>query len=138
MKPVHDGYRNNALFEPTSDDLVLHWEEYEDFILRWSASLDEERVALNIKSAHLAAWEMLLRCFDGLLIQHDCYERFKNITNSDINVDERFLALHDSLDFISRNMVSMYEVWNYEIISYLRDYCCWLSNMVVLNGRKNV
>ena len=131
VKPVHDGYRGRALFESTSKDLSIHWDEYESFIMKWAASLSGDQIASSVKKAHLAAWDMLLYCCDDAIKQQGYQNQFNNTTDVTFNVDERFMALQESLVFISKNFVALHEVWICEMGPYLRDYCYWLADLVV-------
>ena len=129
FKPLHDGYQIKSLFEPTSKNLVVHWDEYDAFFVKWVAGLTLDLIATNVKSVHLAAWDMLLCCFDSLA-QGEYRQQLCAAADVSKSADERFAALQDALAFVSRYLPPIHEAWTYEISAYLRDYCYWVPKLL--------
>ena len=130
LKPIHNGWEDKTLFEVASIDLVLTWSEYEDFVMKWAESVTRSQIPLGIKSVQLAAWEILLYCFDGALVKWGCHDRFYKTIDLSNSIDDRFMAMREALEFASRNMPEFYESWTRDMSHYLRGYCFWMEDLI--------
>jgi len=146
LKPRHNGGQSyNHTFErrhthlPLFDnilrrDKILHWDEYEDFILGWSRTIDHADVAATRTSAFVAAWEMFLCCFDEMFAQSGCSGKFFSTVNPNLNEKQRYNAVQESLLYCANDIPLVYEAWMDRMDNYLNRRCGWLVKLVARNG----
>ena len=140
--PQRVGFRNvlstpEPLFENIlRRDKVLYWDQYEDFILSWCKTIRRTDVAITRSQSYIAAWEMLLRCFDDRLASYGRRVSNKLFATIDLQLSERdrCSAIRDSLSYCADNVPLVYQAWIDKMDYYLGRRCGWLAELITRNG----
>lgn len=135
LRPIHNGGPTRNLFEnPTRRDKVLHWDEYEDFMIDWSRSVAQDSVPVCKKEVYLAAWETLLYCYDLEVARNGFSGHFFATIDLSLSTDDRYEALMAVISYIASDMPNLHEAWEYEMMPYVRSHSSWLVELVEANG----
>jgi hypothetical protein len=140
IKPVHNSHvdRFNNLIDPT----VIHWEEYEKFIMEWLITLTSPKFSIfkaieDPLEAVLNTWEIFLYTHDAWVASNTSSEFLKLvevITRPDMSYDMRYEAHLRATQLLGDKEILF---WN--IASYSEHYCVWLAKLInrVLTQQNN-
>lgn len=147
LRPIHNGgnlftARSNYLQQDAPhplfenilrQDKKLFWDEYEDFILGWVKTIRSSDVAVTKTQACIAAWEMLLRCFDKKLAESGCGNLFFATIDPGLGIQRRYAEIKEALIHCERNIPIVHRAWLDKIDFYLVKHCGWLAEMITRN-----
>lgn len=127
LSPVHNGYRENEVFESVGfwDG---GWDEYEDFLLDWCRGTKANPI-LSKRAVILAAWEMFLISHDGPLAAVIHSDRMFKTVDDSIGVETRYTHLQDVSSYLASHHPMLYNAWD-QMKSYINNYSYWLGHLV--------
>jgi hypothetical protein len=138
LKPMHDigvvSLDKSFLENILRIDKKLHWDEYEEFILGWSKTISYKDVAYTKERAYIAAWEMFLCCFDGILAKSGCSHLFFPTIDTKISIKRRCSQIDESIKYCRKYIPNVYFAWVERMKRYLDYQCFWLAEIVKRNS----
>jgi hypothetical protein len=148
FRPLYNGceqplYGPKKAFTPVTDQSIVHWDEYELFILNWVRKCDSLRLrgfsAIETqREAELVCWEMFLYIFDKWLAENMDGKFFDLVLNStlpSVPLMERrdsFLYATDMLE----NYSAVHSPLQNIIFTYAKRGCYseWLAKLANTNA----
>jgi hypothetical protein len=132
--PVHNGYKDGRLFEKSSLDALIQYEEYEDFVYR-CVTLEHEAV-IGKNKAVLACWQMFLVQYDGWLLENASLGLKKLIFNSidsERSIVGRLESYSEAVAILKSKHPSVGRRYEKDVLFYSENYCDWLA--AITNGK---
>lgn len=127
--PVHNGYQQGELFDIV-DSWHGGWDEYEDFLLKWSGKVGiKAKPVISKRAVILAAWEMFLISHDGMLASVIHPDRVFDTVDDDIGVETRYANLQHLVSYLASHHPSIYNAWE-QMTAHVKNYSYWLGDVV--------
>jgi hypothetical protein len=132
--PIHNGYLKQRLFQKYNAK-ELEWDQYEDYFLNWSRSLDGDSmpgVVTGGKEVILTAWEMFVYCYDGWFAHQESELRHyvDRCLDVDLPLANRYAGYQNCLIYLTARHPNVLKVWKYEVLALVQHYSGWLAALV--------
>ena len=124
VKPIHNGYKADRLFEPVEPDEQVNLEEYEDHFCQWAANFPG-KIARD-EEIKIAAWEIFLYCYDSLLVSYARMEELLATIDSDALFADRLKAVDNTMTKLYDRQPRIVENWSLHMRKYIDHYNHWL------------
>ena len=125
-EPIHNGFKDGLLFEQINEK-KLFLDEYEDYFLEWRKGI--VKVARG-PEVQLTAWEICLRCYDGLLANYVTKQDFLSTIDHDLTVESRLKSLDKIMAYFKEAFPLFLEAWEMDVRRYTEGYAHWLAELV--------
>jgi hypothetical protein len=133
--PIHNGWKGGPLFEKL-DELILQYDEYEDFIFEWASSRSKYsntcRAIEGEWPAILSAWEMFLGMFDSWFVEQ-APGSLKRLLFDSVDPDEdasqRMTSYQESLLILTEHHPHVLKRFKFEVLQHAYNYCDWLARL---------
>lgn len=128
--PIHDGYVKGSAFAkwPTT---YKHWDEYEDFFLKWIADLRGVSPVRG-EEAIISAWEMFVHVYDSWFRRQsdELKEKLFESLYKQRTLKSRYMSYQEVLIYLSTHHPGILRVWKYEFCAPLQHYSNWLVSLI--------
>lgn len=128
IKPIHNGYKFERLFESDAPDEQVYLEQYEDFFYQWAANFPGQ-IARD-EQIKIAAWETFLYCYDSLLVSYARMEELLATIDPDAPVASRLQAVDETMIKLYDRQPRIVENWALHMRKYIDHYNHWLPALV--------
>jgi len=136
--PIHNGFTKQRLFQKYNVK-ELEWDEYEDYFLNWSRSLEGAAGARKTpgvvrggNEVVLTAWEMFVYCYDGWFARQESELRHyvDRCLDVDLPLAHRYAGYQNCLIYLTARHPNVLKVWKYEVLALVQHYSEWLAALV--------
>lgn len=141
--PVHDfKFKSGSvpeIFEPKTEEKVLQYEDYTDFICDLIKCWDIDNVLMESREIDLAMWHIFIFCFDSWCSRQKSLEKliYKSI-DPDLGIDERHMNYEIALLELKLIHPMVYDFFMEKIFDEVQPYSYWLAKQIKKSVEKKL
>jgi len=114
------------------EDIVLRWDEYEDFMWTWSKSLQQGAIISDPMQLVLTVWEMYVYSHDAYFA--DNYSHLSDLLFQSLDFNSSLAHRYDGYVRFLKSVDtkrSPFSYWNEHLSRITKNYSSWLAKLHV-------
>lgn len=130
-RPCHNG-NEDVLLEDVFTPRQLHWDEYEEYLLKLVEEIREEYTAVAFEDQHFASWQVFLVMYDSSLslLGRDFISIVGKSLSPNISLSQRDQLVEAGKRSLKRRAGHVYEALEHQVMPLTSDYAEWLVKLV--------
>lgn len=129
--PRHDGYKD-VLLRDVFSPRQLHWDEYEDYLVKFVEEMREEYTAVPSEDKYFVAWQFFLVMYDSALsvLGPDfIYIAGKSLA-PDVSLKKRNNLVEEGKSYLKLCSPNMYDALIQQVVPLTTHYAEWLVKLI--------